>query len=84
MNKNTHSSKRILIEDAESLKYLGANGRWTKSPEDGASFEATRTACAAAKTEPIGKFNIVRYFPSTEQFINMDYGIGTGKETDSV
>jgi hypothetical protein len=68
----------ILIENAETLEYLGNNGRWTKKPGEGASFPATHAAFATAKNEPIGKFNIVRYFPDTEQFINMDHGSGKG------
>ena len=68
----------ILIENAETLEYLADNGRWTKKPAEGTPFPATRDAFAAAKNEPIGKFNIVRYFPDTEQFINMDHGSGKG------
>jgi hypothetical protein len=68
----------ILIENAETLEYLGANGRWSKKPADAAAFPATHAAFAAAKNEPIGKFNIVRYFPDTEQFVNMDHGSGKG------
>jgi hypothetical protein len=68
----------ILIENAETLEFLADNGRWTKKPAEGSSFPATREAFAAAKKEPIGKFNIVRYFPATEQFINMDHGSGRG------
>lgn len=68
----------ILIEDAITRQYLATDGRWTKKPGEGASFASTRAACAAAKREPIGKFNIVRYFGDTEQFVNMDYGSGQG------
>ena len=68
----------ILIENAETLEYLADKGRWTKKPTEGISFPATRAAFAAAKNEPIGKFNIVRYFAETEQFINMDHGSGKG------
>ena len=53
----------ILIENAETLEYLAANGKWTKKPADGTVFPATRAAVAAAKNEPIGKFNIVVIFP---------------------
>jgi hypothetical protein len=68
----------ILIENAETLEYLADNGRWTKKPADGTSFPATRDAFTAAKSEPIGKFNIVRYFSDTGQFINMEHGSGKG------
>ena len=66
----------ILIEDAETQEFLASKGHWTKKPAEGASFATTREACAAAKGEPIGKFNIVRYFAGTEQFINLDHGSG--------
>lgn len=68
----------ILIENAETLEFLASEGHWTKTPGEGANFPTTRAACAAAKKEQIGKFNIVRYFPATEQFINMDHGTGKG------
>jgi len=68
----------ILIENAETLEYFTSNGRWTKKLADATSYPATRTALAAAKSEPIGKFNIVRYFSDTNQFINMDHGSGKG------
>jgi hypothetical protein len=68
----------ILIENAETLEYLAENGHWTKKPDEGTPFPATRTAFAAAKNEAIGKFNIVCYFPGTRQFINMDHGSGKG------
>jgi hypothetical protein len=74
----------ILIEDAETMEYLTADGRWTKKPDEGTSFKATYAAYAAAKKEPIHKFNIVRYFPSTKQLINMDHGSGKGKEISPV
>jgi len=74
----------ILIEDAETQEYLTTNGRWTKKPGEGVSFGATQTAFAAAKREPIRKFNIVRYFSGTQQFINMDHGSGSGKGKETV
>ena len=66
----------ILIEDAETQEFLATAGGWTKKPDKGAKFATTRAAFAAAKTEPIGKFNIVRYFAGTEQLVNMDHGTG--------
>jgi hypothetical protein len=78
MHPSQLTDMSILIENAETLEYLTGNGRWTKKPAEGTPFPATRTAFAAAKNEPIGKFNIVRYFSDTEQFINMDHGSGKG------
>jgi len=46
---------------------------------DEPNFATTRDACAAAKKEPMGKFNIVLYFGQTEQLVNLDYGTGKGK-----
>jgi hypothetical protein len=68
----------ILIEDAVTLEFLANGGGWTKKPDKGAKFATTRAAFAAAKGEPIGKFNIVRYFAGTEQLVNMDHGSGKG------
>jgi cold-inducible RNA-binding protein len=70
----------ILIENAETLEYLADNGKWTKKPADGTSFPPRTPPLLAAKNEPIGKFNIVRYFSDTEQFINMDHGSGKGDQ----
>ena len=69
----------ILIEDAETQEFLTREGRWTKKPDQGASFATTRAACAAAKRELIGKFYIVLYFGDTEQLINLDHGSGNAK-----
>jgi hypothetical protein len=66
----------IIIEDANTLEFLTGGRKWTKIPGEGATFPTTRAAFAAAKEEPIGKFNIVLYFGDTEQFINMDHGSG--------
>jgi hypothetical protein len=40
----------------------------------------TTAAFAAAKQEPIEKFNIVSYITQTRQFINLDHGRGKGAE----
>ena len=71
----------ILIEDAETLKYLAKDGLWTKNAIEGKSFGATEAAFDVAKKEPINKFNIVFYITQTEQFINMDHGRGKGSVT---
>ena len=68
----------IIIEDAVSLKLFTGNGLWTKNAADGKCYAGTRFAFMAAKQEPIGKFNIVGYIPSTKQFINLDHGHGKG------
>ncbi len=68
----------ILIEDAKTLEFLAGGRKWTKLPGEGANFPTTGAAFAAAKGEPIGKFNIVLYFDDTKQFINMDCGSGQG------
>jgi hypothetical protein len=75
----------ILIEDAEKLEYLTSNNQWTKNAAEGKDFGATGTAFDVAKKELIGKFNIVAYFSTTRQFINMDHGRGKGiAETNAV
>jgi len=68
----------ILIEDAEKLEYLTSNNEWTKNVGKGKDFRATGDAFAAAKKEPMGKFNIVGYFAETKQFINLNHGKGKG------
>jgi len=66
----------ILIENAEDLTYLTANGRWTKRPEKGAGFASILAAYTAAKNESIGKFNIVEFFALNHQIINLECGSG--------
>lgn len=66
----------ILIEDAEKLEYLTSANLWTKNPAEGKDFVAAKAAVVIAKQEPIGKFNIVAYFSTTKQLINMDHGRG--------
>jgi uncharacterized ubiquitin-like protein YukD len=70
----------ILIEDAESLAYLTSGNQWTKIAADGKNFNATETALAVAKKEPIGRFNIVAYVQQTQQLINLNHGRGRGVE----
>ena len=66
----------ILIEDAEKLEYLTSSNEWTKNVVKGKDFRATGDALAAAKREPMGRFNIVGYFAETKQFINLNHGKG--------
>jgi hypothetical protein len=68
----------ILIEDAEKLEYLTSGNQWTKNAVEGKNFGATEVAFDFAKQEPMGRFNIVAYFPMTRQFINMNHGRGKG------
>jgi len=67
-------SMNILIEDADTLEYLTANGQWTKNAAEGKHFAATESAVQVAKKEPIRKFNIVFYIAQTKQFVNLDHG----------
>jgi len=71
-------SMNILIENADSLEFLTADSRWTKTVADGKRFPKTGTAFDAAKKEAIGKFNIVGYITETKQFINLNHGRGRG------
>jgi len=73
-------SMNILIENAESLEYLTGTSLWSKNIVDARRFANTGIAFAAAKKEPIGKFNIVGYITETKQFVNMDHGRGKGVE----
>jgi hypothetical protein len=68
----------IIIEDAEALKFFTGDGRWSKNAADGKRYAGTAQAYAAAKLEPIGKFNIAGYIAETKQLINMRQGRGTG------
>jgi hypothetical protein len=74
----------ILIENAESFKYLDSNSGWTGNALEAMTFPSTQIAFAAAKKEAIGKFNIVGYVAETKQLVNMDHGRGKGVETPGV
>jgi len=67
---------KTLVEDAETLEYLTSNSQWTKNAGDGRDFGVTQAAFEVAKQEPMGRFNIVGYFPETKQLINMNHGRG--------
>jgi hypothetical protein len=67
---------KTLVEDAEKLEYLTSDSHWTKNAGDGKDFGLTQAAFEVAKQEPMGRFNIVGYFPETKQLINMDHGRG--------
>ena len=74
----------IIIEDAESFKFYGADGKWTANVADGKRYAGTNQAFKAAKQEPIGKFNITGYIPETRQFVNLEHGRGTGSEASKI
>jgi len=67
-----------LIEDAMKLEYLTSNGQWTKNAAAGMNFGETVTALAFAEQQPIDEFNIVGFFPTNKQFINLLHGRGKG------
>jgi hypothetical protein len=76
----SHPFMNILIENSDTLEYLMPTGQWTKNPLVGKSFPTTRTALRMAKQEAIGRFNIVCHIPSSNQFVNLDHGRGTGQQ----
>jgi hypothetical protein len=67
---------KTLVEDAEKLEYLTSNSHWTKNAGDGKDFGVTQAAFEVANQEPMGRFNIVGYFPDTKQLINLNQGRG--------
>ena len=69
---------KIIIEDAESLKFFTGEGLWSKTATEGKAYAGTGLAFKAAKQEAVGKFNIVGYVAETKQFINLDHGKGKG------
>jgi hypothetical protein len=73
----------ILIENHETQEYLTEAGIWSKKPLEGKRFANSRTAFRTAKQEAIGKFNIVAFIPTTEQFVNLNHGRGTRAATET-
>ena len=69
---------KTLIENAEKLEYLTSDSHWTKNAGEAKDFKATGAAIEVAKQEPMGRFNIVGYFPGTKQLFNMIHGRGRG------
>jgi hypothetical protein len=67
---------KTLVEDAEKLEYLTSDSHWTKKAGEAKDFRATGAAIEVAKQEPMGRFNIVGYFPETKQFLNLNQGRG--------
>ena len=68
----------IIIEDAETLNFFTSEGRWAKNAIEGKPYATANQAFAAARREPIGKFNIAGYIVQTRQLINIRSGRGTG------
>lgn len=68
----------ILIEDAETQKFLLGEGRWTQNVAEGRRYPRTALAFQAAKQEAVGKFNIIGHIPSTGQMVNLNHGRGKG------
>lgn len=69
---------KIIIEDAESLKYFTSEGQWASNAANAECYPATILAMHAAKQAPIGKFNIVAFVSATKQIINLNHGKGKG------
>jgi len=74
----TCPAMNIIIEDAESLKFFTGEGQWTKNADDGKHYAGTIQAYNAAKSEPIGKFNVTGYIAETRQLVSLRNGRGTG------
>jgi hypothetical protein len=72
----------ILIENSDTFEYLMPTGQWTKNPLGGKRFPNTRMAFRSAKQEPMGRFNIVCHIPTTNQFVNLDHGRGSGHSNE--
>ena len=75
------ASMNIIIEDAETLNYFTGEGRWSKSATEGKPYASADHAFAAARNEPIGKFNITGYIAETRQLINIRSGRGIGSQS---
>ena len=67
---------KTLVEDAEKLEYLTSDSHWTKNAGEAKDFRTTGAAFDFAKQEPMGRFNILGYFPGTNQFFNLNHGRG--------
>ncbi len=67
---------KTLVEDAEKLEYLTSDSQWTKNAGEGKDFITIRAAIDIAKQEPMGRFNIIGYFPGTKQLFNLNHGRG--------
>ena len=68
----------IIIEDAETRNYFAGEGQWTPNATEGKLYATANQAFAAARREPIGRFNIAGYIIQTRQLINIRNGRGTG------
>lgn len=68
----------ILIENTDTLEYLTIAGDWSKNPSEARKFVSMISAYTTAKNELIGRFNIVRHFKDTNQFVNLNHGRGKG------
>lgn len=69
---------KILIENPESLEFFVEEGLWSKKIAEAYPFSSTVHALRVAKQEPVGRFNIIGYFPTTWQFVNLNHGRGKG------
>jgi hypothetical protein len=69
---------KILIEDAQTLEYYTAAGRWTKNAKEAATFPNSASAKHAGAKAPISKFNVVGFFSNSPQLTNLDDGVGAG------
>jgi hypothetical protein len=54
---------KILIQDAESRKYLAGNGRWSVDADQAEDFITANHALYVANIEMVRNFQIFAYYP---------------------
>lgn len=69
----------IFVENAETLEYLGKDGRWTKKVDQAATYGTSTLAKEYGISAPIGRFNIIGAFRNSPQVVNLDEGCGAAK-----
>jgi hypothetical protein len=67
---------KILIEDAQTLKFLAVDGSWTAKSADAAGYRSSTVAKEAGARVQVGRFNVVGIFKNSPQITNLDEGCG--------
>ena len=62
----------IIIENSQS-EYLTAAGKWSKDANQGKSYKSKWAAITAGNGDGLSGFNVVLFFPLTNQIVNLDH-----------
>jgi len=72
---------KVIIQDAETKRYLSTNGRWVAAENDAQDFMSLLPAYNFAKNFTSGRFEVVLYSPDDNYRTSIIEGEGKGSDS---